>query len=281
MSASRSGHWPLACAHGTISTVDSSDLLLADGRMSYTDLGKATGLSTSAVHQRVRRLEERGVITGYQRRRRPEALGLPLTALISVTPFDPARPTTCPNGSPTSPRSRPATRWRGRRATSSRSASATPGDLEDLLARIRSAANVSTRTTVVLSTPWEGRSASATTARGQPDPAGRWRAPDAARVTAARSSGARLDVEAATPAGDVDRLEGVCRVVENRWQRALLADRGDPADDVAGAALGRGRVGHRHALDAERRGESLEVELAVDRDDADGEPLARCRRGGS
>ena len=39
----------------------------------------------------------------------------------------------------------------------------TPGDLEDLLARIRSAANVSTRTTVVLSTPWEGRSASATT----------------------------------------------------------------------------------------------------------------------
>ena len=41
------------------------DLLMADGRMSYTDLGKATGLSTSAVHQRVRRLEQRGVIRGY------------------------------------------------------------------------------------------------------------------------------------------------------------------------------------------------------------------------
>ena len=39
-------------------------LLAADGRMSYTDLGKATGLSTSAVHQRVRRLEERGVVQG-------------------------------------------------------------------------------------------------------------------------------------------------------------------------------------------------------------------------
>ena len=38
----------------------------------------------------------------------------------------------------------------------------TPSYLEDLLARIRSAANVSTHTTVVLSTPWEGRSASAT-----------------------------------------------------------------------------------------------------------------------
>ena len=55
-------------------------LLLADGRMSYTDLGKATGLSTSAVHQRVRRLEERGVITGYAATVSPEALGLSLTA---------------------------------------------------------------------------------------------------------------------------------------------------------------------------------------------------------
>ena len=39
-------------------------LLAADGRMSFTDLGKATGLSTSAVHQRVKRLEGRGLITG-------------------------------------------------------------------------------------------------------------------------------------------------------------------------------------------------------------------------
>ena len=40
-------------------------LLAADGRMSFTDLGKATGLSTSAVHQRVKRLESRGLIKGY------------------------------------------------------------------------------------------------------------------------------------------------------------------------------------------------------------------------
>ena len=43
-------------------------LLAADGRMSFTDLGKATGLSTSAVHQRVKRLEQRGLITGLRRR---------------------------------------------------------------------------------------------------------------------------------------------------------------------------------------------------------------------
>jgi Lrp/AsnC family transcriptional regulator, leucine-responsive regulatory protein len=34
---------------------------------------------------------------------------------------------------------------------------ATPGELEELLASIRSAANVSTRTTIVLSTPYENR----------------------------------------------------------------------------------------------------------------------------
>ena len=48
-------------------------LLAADGRMSFTDLGKATGLSTSAVHQRVKRLEQRGLIRGYGADGRPRA----------------------------------------------------------------------------------------------------------------------------------------------------------------------------------------------------------------
>ena len=34
---------------------------------------------------------------------------------------------------------------------------ASPNELEDLLQKIRAAANVATRTTVVLSTPWESR----------------------------------------------------------------------------------------------------------------------------
>ncbi len=68
------------------------DLLRADGRMSYTDLGKAMGLSTSAVHQRVRRLEERGVIKGYAALVDSTSLDLPLTAFISISPLDPAAP---------------------------------------------------------------------------------------------------------------------------------------------------------------------------------------------
>jgi Lrp/AsnC family leucine-responsive transcriptional regulator len=40
------------------------DILAKDGRISFTDLGKTLGMSTSAVHQRVRRREQRGVVTG-------------------------------------------------------------------------------------------------------------------------------------------------------------------------------------------------------------------------
>ena len=39
--------------------------LSREGRMSFTELGRAVGLSTSATQQRVRRLEQRGIITGY------------------------------------------------------------------------------------------------------------------------------------------------------------------------------------------------------------------------
>lgn len=136
-------------------------LLLADGRMSFTDLGRATGLSTSAVHQRVRRLEERGVITGYSAIVSPEALALPLTALISVTPFDPSAPDDVPDRLRHIPEIEDCYSVAGVENYILKVRTSTPGALEDLLARIRTAANVSTRTTVVLSTPWEGRSSAA------------------------------------------------------------------------------------------------------------------------
>ena len=61
--------------------------LTADGRASYTDLAERVGLSVSAAHQRVRRLEQRGVIRGYSARVDPDLLGLPLTAFVSVKPM--------------------------------------------------------------------------------------------------------------------------------------------------------------------------------------------------
>ena len=72
-------------------------LLAADGRMSFTDLGKATGLSTSAVHQRVKRLEQRGLIQGYGATVDHDQIGLPLTAFVSVTPIDASEPDNYPS----------------------------------------------------------------------------------------------------------------------------------------------------------------------------------------
>jgi len=60
------------------------DLLREDGRMSYTDLGRKTGLSVSAMHQRVRRLEERRIIIGYTAVLSHALLGLPYSAVIWV-----------------------------------------------------------------------------------------------------------------------------------------------------------------------------------------------------
>lgn len=125
--------------------------------MSFTDLGRVTGLSTSAVHQRVRRLEERGVIRGYHADIDPTSLGLPLTALVSVTPLDPAAPDDVPERLSHLVELEACYSVAGEDSYVLKVRVASPVDLEDLLARIRSSAQVSTRTTVVLSTPWEGR----------------------------------------------------------------------------------------------------------------------------
>ena len=132
-------------------------LLSVDGRMSYTDLGKATGLSTSAVHQRVRRLEQRGVIKGYVAVVDHEALGLPLTALISIKPIDPAAPDDAPARLSEVSAIEACHSVAGDESSVLKVRVAGPSDLELLLAEIRAKANVSTRTSVVLSTPYENR----------------------------------------------------------------------------------------------------------------------------
>jgi len=131
--------------------------LSTDGRMSYTDLAEKVGLSVSAAHQRVRRLEQRGILHGYAARVDYPAVGLPMTAFVAIRPLDPSQPDDAPD------------RLSGLAEIESCYSVAgedfyillvrvgSPADLERLLQRIRSAANVMTRTTVVLSTPYEGR----------------------------------------------------------------------------------------------------------------------------
>ena len=132
-------------------------LLTEDGRRSYADLARDTGLSTSAVHQRVRRLEQRGAITGYTARIDPLSAGLPLSAFVSVTPIDPAAPDDAPERLRHLPAIEACHSVAGGESYILQVRVAGPGELEALLQDIRAAAGVLTRTTVVLSTPWEGR----------------------------------------------------------------------------------------------------------------------------
>jgi ubiquinone/menaquinone biosynthesis methyltransferase len=74
-------------------TLDDTDLaivraLQANARATYTEIGKAVGLSAASVHERVHRLETRGVIRGYHAEVDPERLGLGVLSLVSVLPSD-------------------------------------------------------------------------------------------------------------------------------------------------------------------------------------------------
>ena len=60
------------------------DLLRDNARLPYAELARKVGLSAPAVHERVGKLESSGVIQGYRAEIHPEALGLPLTAVIGI-----------------------------------------------------------------------------------------------------------------------------------------------------------------------------------------------------
>jgi Lrp/AsnC family transcriptional regulator, leucine-responsive regulatory protein len=132
-------------------------LLARSGRMSFTELARQAGLSVSAVHQRVRRLEQDGVIKGYAAMFNPEDIGLPLTAFVSVKPFDAAAPDDLPQRLEHLTAIEACHSVAGDENYILKVRVATPAALEELLYQIRTLGGVSTRTTVVLSTPYENR----------------------------------------------------------------------------------------------------------------------------
>jgi Lrp/AsnC family transcriptional regulator, leucine-responsive regulatory protein len=145
-----------------VSAVEETDraivaALSTDGRLSYTDLADKVGLSVSAVHQRVRRLEQRGIIKGYHARLDYDALGLALTAFVAIRPIDPSQPDDAPDRLSKLPEIEACYSVAGEDFYLLLVRVENPAGLERLLQEIRTAANVTTRTTVVLSTPYEYR----------------------------------------------------------------------------------------------------------------------------
>ena len=159
MTSSPSPGEPPGASTGGPGDVDRALLaaLARDGRASYTDLAERVGLSVSAVHQRVRRLEQRGLITGYRATLDAAALGRGLTAFVSITPIDVAQPDDAPAQLAHLSAIEACHSVAGAESYILKVRVGSPDGLETLLREIRAAANVTTRTTVVLSTFYEDR----------------------------------------------------------------------------------------------------------------------------
>jgi Lrp/AsnC family transcriptional regulator, leucine-responsive regulatory protein len=74
--------------HGEIDLVNRRVLeeLQREPRLTMSELGRRVGMSSPSVTERVRRLEEAGVIRGYHLDLNPAALGLPIAAYIRIRP---------------------------------------------------------------------------------------------------------------------------------------------------------------------------------------------------
>ena len=140
-------------------TVDHAILaaISRDGRATLAQLSDTVGLSTSAVQSRLKRLESRGVIVGYQAVLDPEQVGAPLSAFIEITPLDPAQPDNAPELLEHLSAIEACHSIAGDAAYMLFVRVESPRALEQLVRDIRIAANVRTRTTVVLQTFYERR----------------------------------------------------------------------------------------------------------------------------
>jgi Lrp/AsnC family leucine-responsive transcriptional regulator len=137
--------------------LDILGVLQEDARATYAEIAERVGLSPSSVHQRVRKLEESGVIRGYGARVNLEALGLYVTALVSAMPLDPKQPDDLPEQLREFPEVEACYSVAGEANYVLKVRTKTTEQLEDLLRRIREKGGVHTRTTIVLSIPFENR----------------------------------------------------------------------------------------------------------------------------
>jgi Lrp/AsnC family transcriptional regulator, leucine-responsive regulatory protein len=131
--------------------------LQEDARATYADVGARVGLSASAVHDRVRKLERQGVVRGYRAVIDPEAIGLFVTALIEASPLDPQQPDDLPERVRAFPEVEDCLSVAGEANYVLKVRTKTTGELEDLIRRLREKGGVTTKTTIALSIPFEGR----------------------------------------------------------------------------------------------------------------------------
>ncbi|HEY3262696.1 MAG TPA: Lrp/AsnC family transcriptional regulator [Pseudonocardiaceae bacterium] len=132
--------------------------LRENGRATFADLGRQVGLSASAVHERVGKLETSGVIVGYHAVVDPRAVGLGVTALVGIQPTDTGDDDAIAAAIARLDEVESCYAVAGDEAFVVKVRVATVDELERTLGRLRRIDGVArTRTTVVLSTRFEGR----------------------------------------------------------------------------------------------------------------------------
>ncbi|OXM74078.1 MULTISPECIES: Lrp/AsnC family transcriptional regulator [Amycolatopsis] len=132
--------------------------LRMNGRATYAELGRTVGLSASSVHERVGKLEAAGVITGYHATVNPSTVGLGVTALVGIQPTDTADDNDVAEELGKLPEVESCYAVAGDEAFVVKVRVPTVDELEHTLGRLRRIGGVArTRTTVVLSTRFEGR----------------------------------------------------------------------------------------------------------------------------
>jgi Lrp/AsnC family leucine-responsive transcriptional regulator len=132
-------------------------VLANDSERSLQDMASELGIPSSTLHQKIKKLETKGIIQGYRAKLDLRAVGLKTTSFVSLTPIDPAAPDNV--SEQLAPIQEIEGCWSvaGPHSYIVKVNVAEPADLEALLASIRAVANVRTETTVVLSTAFENR----------------------------------------------------------------------------------------------------------------------------
>jgi Lrp/AsnC family leucine-responsive transcriptional regulator len=134
------------------------ELLRLNARLSYAELGRRVGLSAPAVHDRVGKLEAGGVLRGYHAVADPDAIGLGVTALVGIIQTDDSELDEVAGALSDLPEVESCYFLAGEESFLVKVRVATMADLERLIVRLNRLPGVArTRTTVALSTKWEGR----------------------------------------------------------------------------------------------------------------------------
>jgi len=132
------------------------DALQRNARSTFADLALAVGLGSSAVHDRVKRLEQRGFVKGYGARIDGRRLGIELIAFVSVFTSPDVRYDAFTNAVAALPEVAEIHSVAGEEAFVLKVLTRSTGHLDDFLSRLKAIAGIArTKTTIVLSTPFE------------------------------------------------------------------------------------------------------------------------------